>query len=295
MICGHKNVLNILKSIEEKSEGLDYWPVNFLIFTGVANIGKTFITKKFIDRFGLFQQDILMLEDPKWSDGKEHQIKIGGNIKELIVEVWNKKYLNYGAREIKDYALKTPAWDRKIIFIENIDRMNHNATNALLKIFEEPPKNLFIIGTSSGSKKLLDTIISRAMTINFTIPSFEGIKDCIKEKFPNKEDKELLLAYDFSWWRIWFMVKILKEWSEFLETFESFIQIKKEKYDFLRKRNIIDDIVRLNAITTFLDAMMFYSVSIQDYTSVNLIVDMKKKYYANVGIEHLLFNFLNKE
>gem|GEM_PF-2695407 len=65
MICGHKNVLNILKSIEEKSEGLDYWPVNFLIFTGVANIGKTFITKKFINRFNLFQQDILMLEDPK--------------------------------------------------------------------------------------------------------------------------------------------------------------------------------------------------------------------------------------
>gem|GEM_PF-2684887 len=80
-----------------------------------------------------------------------------------------------------------------------------------------------------------------------------------------------------------------------METFESFLQIKKEKYDFLRKRNIIDDIVRLNAITTFLDAMMFYSVSIQDYTSVNLIVDMKKKYYANVNIENLLFSFLNEE
>ncbi len=295
MICWHKNVLEILKKIEENSKGLDYWPVNFLLFTGVANIGKSFIAKKFINRFWLYQQDILMIEDPKGSDGKEHQIKIEVKSKDQIIEIGKKKYLNLWAREIKDYALKTPAGDKKIIFIENIDRMNNSATNALLKIFEEPPKNLLIIATSSGSKNLLDTIISRAMSIHFTIPSFNWIKDCLKEKFPDKTDKELLLAYDFSGWRIGFMVKILKEGSEFLETFESFIQIKKEKYDFLRKRNIIDDIVRLNAITTFLDAMMFYSVSIQDYHSVKLIVDIKKKYYANVNIEQLLFSFLNEK
>ena len=53
----------------------------------------------------------------------------------------------------------------KIVFIDNIDLMNKNAANALLKIIEEPPKKSLIILTTSFLSRILPTIRSRLRII----------------------------------------------------------------------------------------------------------------------------------
>ena len=53
------------------------------------------------------------------------------------------------------------------MLIENIDRMNAAAMNAFLKTCEEPLPNRVIIATTVNKSLLLDTIVSRAVTIPF--------------------------------------------------------------------------------------------------------------------------------
>ena len=53
------------------------------------------------------------------------------------------------------------------MLIENIDRMNVAAMNAFLKTCEEPLPHRVIIATTANKSLLLDTIVSRAVTIPF--------------------------------------------------------------------------------------------------------------------------------
>jgi DNA polymerase III gamma/tau subunit len=46
--------------------------------------------------------------------------------------------------------LSTNPVDKKIVFLENMERMTNSAFNALLKIFEELPKNVYVLSTTSN-------------------------------------------------------------------------------------------------------------------------------------------------
>ena len=55
--------------------------------------------------------------------------------------------------------------DFKAYVIENGERMNANAQNAFLKLFEEPPANVEFFIITNDASKLLPTIRSRALTL----------------------------------------------------------------------------------------------------------------------------------
>ena len=54
--------------------------------------------------------------------------------------------------------------------IDNIEKLNKNSINALLKIIEEPNENVFFILINNSEKYILPTLKSRCLTfkINFT-------------------------------------------------------------------------------------------------------------------------------
>ncbi|MDR2798426.1 MAG: DNA polymerase III [Treponema sp.] len=60
-----------------------------------------------------------------------------------------------------------PTGKRKMLLIENADRMQEGARNALLKILEEPPPSVSMVLISSREKALLPTIISRLRPYRF--------------------------------------------------------------------------------------------------------------------------------
>ena len=69
-------------------------------------------------------------------------------------------------REIAEFLVQTPqAAGRKIAVIEDADRMNLNAANALLKPLEEPPRDSFIALSTSAPEQLLPTVRSRCQQI----------------------------------------------------------------------------------------------------------------------------------
>ena len=55
----------------------------------------------------------------------------------------------------------------KVVLIDNVEFLNINAANALLKCLEEPSKNTFFILVQNNVDKILDTIKSRCIEFKF--------------------------------------------------------------------------------------------------------------------------------
>ncbi|MCU0229374.1 MAG: AAA family ATPase, partial [Bryobacterales bacterium] len=67
-------------------------------------------------------------------------------------------------RTMKEHAQFSPLkGSRRVFLLDQLDRANEQAANSLLKILEEPPPYLLLIGTVSNPYDLLPTIRSRSV------------------------------------------------------------------------------------------------------------------------------------
>ena len=57
----------------------------------------------------------------------------------------------------------------RFILIDNIEHLNKNSVNALLKIIEEPTDNLFFILIHNSKKNILATLKSRCITFKINL------------------------------------------------------------------------------------------------------------------------------
>lgn len=73
----------------------------------------------------------------------------------------------------------------KIICINQADRMNINAANALLKTLEEPPANSVLFLISNNVSNLLATIKSRCQIWKFNLPSKQYASNWLQQKSEN--------------------------------------------------------------------------------------------------------------
>lgn len=64
--------------------------------------------------------------------------------------------------------LKPAEAGHKVVVIAGADRMTHQAANALLKTLEEPPPKSVLILTTTDAGRVLETITSRCLRLNFT-------------------------------------------------------------------------------------------------------------------------------
>ncbi|KKT81179.1 MAG: hypothetical protein A3B99_04920 [Candidatus Yanofskybacteria bacterium RIFCSPHIGHO2_02_FULL_44_12b] len=111
-------------------------------------------------------------------------------------------------REIKLFlSLKPNFGPYKFVVIDNAHALTPEASNALLKILEEPPPFSVIILVTSTPKLLPQTILSRCQLIRF-IPSVEGALDFIKSKKVKNEDADFLIQMSAG--RIGWIEKILE-------------------------------------------------------------------------------------
>ena len=72
----------------------------------------------------------------------------------------------------------------RFILIDNIENLNKNSVNALLKVIEEPNENVFFILINNSEKKILPTLKSRCLTfkINFTFNESINVTNQILDK-----------------------------------------------------------------------------------------------------------------
>lgn len=93
-------------------------------------------------------------------------------------------------RPINEFLSYTPSEGRKkVVIIDDADKMNPSAGNALLKTLEEPPSNSIIILITPNESTLLKTIVSRCIKITFVPLSNKAMKTVL-----NKNGEELNTA-----------------------------------------------------------------------------------------------------
>mgnify|MGYP002344630546 FL=1 len=154
----------------------------FLLLSWPQYIGKMTLIESVIDELVEPQyqlQDLMILRDlsDQWLQLKKlndkivnttHVFKIDTDYSKFEIKLLDGSiYNDFGAREIMDWLDKSPIGKRKLLVMENIERMNKATANAFLKTLEEPLKNRIIICTCSNIQQLLPTIVSRALLINF--------------------------------------------------------------------------------------------------------------------------------
>ena len=82
---------------------------------------------------------------------------------------------------------------RRIVLIEPADSLNQAASNALLKILEEPPENTLFILVTSQTQKLIATIRSRCQLLDLRGPSLDEARSFLIDQKITHEDS--LLSY----------------------------------------------------------------------------------------------------
>ena len=104
----------------------------------------------------------------------------------LIDLIEEKKSIDIGQiREMITYTNKSSFNNLpKFILIDNIENLNKNSINALLKIVEEPNENIFFILIHNNEKKILPTLKSRCITfkINFTFDQSLAVSNLLYGK-----------------------------------------------------------------------------------------------------------------
>jgi len=86
----------------------------------------------------------------------------------------------------------------RFILIDNIESLNKNSVNALLKVIEEPNENIFFILINNNEKYILPTLKSRCLTfkINFTFDqSINILNEILNENIFDLINPDLINYY----------------------------------------------------------------------------------------------------
>jgi DNA polymerase-3 subunit delta' len=119
-----------------------------------------------------------------------------------LIDLFNdKKNIDIAQiREMISYTNKSTFNNMaRFILIDNIENLNKNSVNALLKIIEEPNKNIYFILINNNEKYILPTLKSRCLTfrINFTFNQSMNVSNQIlNENIFNLINHDLISYYN---------------------------------------------------------------------------------------------------
>ena len=184
-LIGKKKLINLLTSLYENKS-----LPNKILLSGNKGIGKFTLTQHFMNY--IYSKN----EDYKY-DTKNYKINnknksfilfksfMHPNIRLIKINV-NKKFIDISQiRDILDFFNKSSLNSMpKFVLIKDVENLNKNSANSLLKILEEPNDNLFFILTHDSKKSIPDTITSRCIKFNVFVTDEEKIDiiDSVTEK-----------------------------------------------------------------------------------------------------------------
>lgn len=171
---GNENTLKILsKIVKSKNIAQSY------IFSGVEGVGKKLFALYFAKMLNCEKQNTYPCNE--CSQCLKIDKKLHPDI--LLLSTERKQISIEMIKDILSFAITKSFEGRyKVIIIDEAEKMNKFAANALLKTIEEPAPNTIIILLTSNVKKLLPTIISRCLRINFSPLKDEELKKILIDK-----------------------------------------------------------------------------------------------------------------
>ena len=170
----HVELLNFIELY--KSQKLP----NKILLSGEKGIGKSTLAYHFINH-------ILSIDEDNFYDLKNYKINPDNKSFKLILNRSNPNFISIDIDDDKKsidinqirsliLTLNKSSFNKKprFVLIDNIELLNINSVNALLKVLEEPNDNIFFILINSN-KKILPTLKSRCLNYNITLTSSQSL------------------------------------------------------------------------------------------------------------------------
>ncbi len=270
---------------------------SFIILSWPQSIGKSTIAidmlQSRLDKF--FYNDLLHIQDLTEIIGKKHSLKIQlpTDKDDRYIDLWDdRRYEDMWIREINRWLQQSPAGKFKVVLIENLERIVPAAANAFLKTCEEPLPWRLIIATTSHQSQLLDTIISRALTIRFTELNQELITQFIKDKWFWSEDIQFQkFAISMAMGRPGVLVRLndrLSRDEELQNNFFQLIDILTRPGSIVKKQEILNKLDQNWTLDNFLDWWIAYCLDHGLSEQSHKRLEIKKMFQSNVKKENLL-------
>ena len=104
-----------------------------------------------------------------------------------------QKYISIDdIRELnKRFSLSSTDHSYKVCVIDTTEDLNLSASNSLLKILEEPPKNTLFILVSNNQQAILPTILSRCQKVGFEKLEEQSLREISAEIFKKNQFSDL--------------------------------------------------------------------------------------------------------
>ena len=164
----------------------------------------------------------------------------------------------------------------RFVLIDNIEFLNTNSINALLKIIEEPNNNIFFI-LINNNKKILPTLTSRCLNFRLSLSNdktFKIIKNIFNTDVNNLINEDLLNYY-FTPGKIYNLIKFSNDYSINLKDLDLrkflFLLIDQSLY----KKNLFIKNILYEFIEIFLIKNLLAYSNIFDYF-INKIKNVKQ-------------------
>ena len=170
----HVELLNFIELY--KSQKLP----NKILLSGEKGIGKSTLAYHIINH-------ILSIDEDNSYDLKNYKINPDNKSFKLILNKSNPNFISIDIDDDKKsidinqirsliLTLNKSSFNKKprLVLIDNIELLNINSVNALLKVLEEPNDNIFFILINSN-KKILSTLKSRCLNYNITLTSSQSL------------------------------------------------------------------------------------------------------------------------
>jgi DNA polymerase III delta prime subunit len=101
----------------------------------------------------------------------------------LVMDEQSKTLKLEHAKEIQEHLSLSAGTDKyRVVLISDVERMNVQAVNRLLKIFEEPPKGSIILMSTSSIRSILDTLLSRSIKWFVRPPKMEVFQGIVRDE-----------------------------------------------------------------------------------------------------------------
>ncbi|MBR6633370.1 MAG: hypothetical protein IKL05_03595 [Clostridia bacterium] len=232
--------------------------------------------------------------------GKEHAPKITAGVHqdvyELRCEEGSSTIKIDQIREIISQAYIKPAeCDKKIFIIENAQQMVPPAQNALLQIFEEPPKNVMFFLLVTNRNLLLSTLKSRAVTLKTEKFPDSFVREELKKRYPDAHSliEEAVLIADGALGKAFAFLDDEKS-RKAVTLVKSYFSAVNEGASFSRLSSVISPSVS-NDRNYLFSVMNYFSLALRDILTFSVGYTEKTMFFADRSLLEELSQGLDRQ
>lgn len=174
--------------------------------------------------------------------------------------------------DVKPYSSR-----HKIYIIDEAEKMNQQAQNALLKTIEEPPAYAVILLLTTNASTFLPTILSRCVTLNLKVVQDEKIKKYLMSDY-QIPDYQADVCVAFAQGNVGKAIQLASS--------DDFNEMKSSALQLIKRLNEID----LYEMTAAVKQISEYKLEINDYFDLMMVWYRDVLYFKATGdVNGLIF------